>query len=119
MNFPRASGILFHPTSLPGPHGVGNFGPEAFRFVEFLHAAGQKFWQVLPLNPTGYADSPFMSSVSNTAIAPMQDILGLGNEARMNLPGTSCGNWERRMKPGAAAAAIATRLREMGTLSDR
>ncbi|MFZ0898728.1 MAG: 4-alpha-glucanotransferase [Candidatus Sulfotelmatobacter sp.] len=119
MNFPWASGILFHPTSLPGSHGVGDFGPEAVRFVEFLHAAGQKFWQVLPLNPTGYADSPFMSSVSNTAIAPMQDILGLGNEARMNLPGTSGGNWKRRMKPGAAAAEIATRLREMVTLYDR
>ena len=59
MNFPRASGILLHPTSLPGPHGIGDFGPEAYRFVEFLHSAGQKFWQVLPLNPTGYADSPF------------------------------------------------------------
>ncbi len=59
MNFPRSSGILLHPTSLPGPYGVGDFGPEAYRFVDFLHAAGQKLWQVLPLNPTGYADSPF------------------------------------------------------------
>jgi 4-alpha-glucanotransferase len=59
MNFPRSSGILLHPTSLPGPCGVGDFGPEAYRFVDFLHAAGQKLWQVLPLNPTGYADSPF------------------------------------------------------------
>ena len=61
MNLPRASGILLHPTSLPGSHGIGDFGPEAHRYVEFLHAAGQKFWQVLPLNPTGYADSPFQS----------------------------------------------------------
>jgi 4-alpha-glucanotransferase len=59
MNFSRSAGILFHPTSLPGPHGAGDFGPEAYRFVEFLHAAGQKLWQVLPLNPTGYGDSPF------------------------------------------------------------
>ncbi len=59
MNFPRSSGILLHPTSLPGLHGVGDFGPEAYRFVDFLHSAGQKLWQVLPLNPTGYADSPF------------------------------------------------------------
>ncbi len=59
MNFPRSSGVLLHPTSLPGPHGVGDFGPEAYRFVDFLHSAGQKLWQVLPLNPTGYADSPF------------------------------------------------------------
>jgi 4-alpha-glucanotransferase len=59
MNFPRSSGVLLHPTSLPGPHGLGDFGPEAYRFVDFLHSAGQKLWQVLPLNPTGYADSPF------------------------------------------------------------
>lgn len=59
MNFVRSSGILLHPTSLPGSHGVGDFGPEAYRFVDFLHAAGQKLWQVLPLNPTGYGDSPF------------------------------------------------------------
>jgi 4-alpha-glucanotransferase len=61
MNFPRSSGVLLHPTSLPGPYGVGDFGPEAYRFVDFLHSAGQKLWQVLPLNPTGYADSPFQS----------------------------------------------------------
>jgi 4-alpha-glucanotransferase len=61
MNFPRASGVLLHPTSLPGPYGIGDFGPEAYRFVDFLHSAGQKLWQVLPLNPTGYADSPFQS----------------------------------------------------------
>lgn len=59
MRFARSSGILLHPTSLPGPHGVGDFGPDAFHFVDFLQSAGQKLWQVLPLNPTGYGDSPF------------------------------------------------------------
>ena len=59
MDLPRSSGILLHPTSLPGPHGIGDFGPEAYRFIDFLRSAGQKIWQVLPLNPTGYADSPF------------------------------------------------------------
>jgi 4-alpha-glucanotransferase len=59
MRFPRASGILLHPTSLPGPSGIGDFGPSAFAFVDFLKDAGQKLWQVLPLNPTGYGDSPF------------------------------------------------------------
>jgi 4-alpha-glucanotransferase len=59
MQFPRASGILLHPTCLPGPFGIGDFGPEAFAFVDFLKDAGQKLWQVLPLNPTGYGDSPF------------------------------------------------------------
>jgi 4-alpha-glucanotransferase len=59
MRFSRASGILLHPTCLPGPFGVGDFGAEAFAFVDFLKDAGQKLWQVLPLNPTGYGDSPF------------------------------------------------------------
>ena len=59
MRFSRSSGILLHPTSLPGGHGIGDFGPAAYRFIDFLQAAGQKLWQVLPLNPTGYADSPF------------------------------------------------------------
>jgi 4-alpha-glucanotransferase len=59
MRFPRASGILLHPTCLPGASGAGDFGAEAFAFVDFLKDAGQKLWQVLPLNPTGYADSPF------------------------------------------------------------
>jgi 4-alpha-glucanotransferase len=61
MKFPRASGILLHPTSLAGPFGVGDLGPEAYRFVDFLGAAGQRIWQVLPLGPTGYGDSPYQS----------------------------------------------------------
>ena len=59
MTFPRASGILLHPTSLPGRFGIGDLGPEAYRFIDFLATAGQKIWQVLPLGPTGYGDSPY------------------------------------------------------------
>ncbi len=59
MSFPRSSGILLHPTSLPGPYGIGDLGPEAYKFVDFLVAAGQSLWQVLPLGPTGYGDSPY------------------------------------------------------------
>jgi|GEM_PF-10051 len=59
MNFPRSSGILLHPTSLPGDFGVGDLGPEAYKFVDFLVSAGQGLWQVLPLGPTGYGDSPY------------------------------------------------------------
>ncbi len=55
----RASGILLHPTSLPGPHGIGDLGPEAYRWINFLHRSGCQFWQVLPLGPTGYGDSPY------------------------------------------------------------
>ncbi|HMS10833.1 MAG TPA: 4-alpha-glucanotransferase, partial [Pyrinomonadaceae bacterium] len=59
MKFPRASGILLHPTSLPGDYGIGDLGPEAYSFVNFLEAAGQTYWQILPLGPTGYGDSPY------------------------------------------------------------
>ena len=55
----RTSGILLHPTSLPGPHGIGDLGAAAWRFVDFLAASGQGLWQVLPLGPTGYRDSPY------------------------------------------------------------
>lgn len=61
MKFPRASGILLHPTSLPGPSGVGDLGPEARRFVDFLRQSGQRLWQMLPLGPTGYGNSPYQS----------------------------------------------------------
>ena len=65
MRFSRSSGILLHPTCLPGSFGVGDFGPTAFVFVDFLKDAGQKLWQVLPLNPTGYGDSPFQCFSAN------------------------------------------------------
>jgi 4-alpha-glucanotransferase len=59
VKFPRCSGILLHFTSLPGRFGIGDFGPCAYEFADFLSASGVKLWQVLPLNPTGYADSPY------------------------------------------------------------
>ncbi|MGD8398307.1 MAG: 4-alpha-glucanotransferase [Anaerolineae bacterium] len=59
MKFPRASGILMHPTSLPGRFGIGDLGDPAYRFVDFLASAGQTYWQILPLSPTGYGDSPY------------------------------------------------------------
>ena len=59
MEFPRASGILLHPTSLPSSYGIGDLGPEAYAFADFLLNAGQSLWQVLPLGPTGVGDSPY------------------------------------------------------------
>jgi 4-alpha-glucanotransferase len=55
----RGAGILLHPTSLPGPYGIGDVGPAAYAWVDALARAGQMWWQVLPLGPTGYADSPY------------------------------------------------------------
>jgi len=59
MDFTRCSGVLLHPTSLPGPHGIGDLGSQAYRWIDWLSAAGCKLWQVLPLGPTGYGDSPY------------------------------------------------------------
>src|SRR5690242_6040446 len=55
----RSSGVLLHPTSLPGSFGIGEFNQHAYHFVDFLASTGQKLWQVLPLGPTGYGDSPY------------------------------------------------------------
>jgi 4-alpha-glucanotransferase len=59
MKFKRSSGIILHPTSLPGPYGIGDIGPEAHRWIDFLAETGCSIWQVLPLGPTGYGDSPY------------------------------------------------------------
>jgi 4-alpha-glucanotransferase len=59
--FPRSSGILLHPTSLPGRFGIGDLGENAYRFVDWLAEAGQSVWQILPLGPTSYGDSPYQT----------------------------------------------------------
>ena len=55
----RSSGILLHPTSLPGPYGIGDIGPAAYQWIDLLARAKQTWWQILPLGPTGYGDSPY------------------------------------------------------------
>src|SRR6266852_6678442 len=55
----RASGVLLHPPSLPGAHGCGDLGFEAHEFVAWLHGAGQRWWQMLPVGPVGYGNSPY------------------------------------------------------------
>jgi 4-alpha-glucanotransferase len=59
MKFKRASGILLHPTCLPGPYGIGDLGPAAYAWVDWLAGSGCTLWQVLPLGPTGFGDSPY------------------------------------------------------------
>src|SRR3954467_5234040 len=68
--FERKSGILLHPTSLPSRGGIGDLGPEAHAFVDFLHDAGQGLWQILPLNPVGLGNSPY-SAISAFAGNPL------------------------------------------------
>src|SRR5262245_47022420 len=57
----RAAGVLLHPTSLPGPFGIGDLGPAASSWIDALAKAGQTCWQMLPVGPTGYGDSPYQS----------------------------------------------------------
>ena len=59
----RTSGILMHITSLPSAGGIGTLGKEAFAFADFLQASGVHIWQVLPIGPTGYGESPYQSTV--------------------------------------------------------
>src|SRR5260370_25708427 len=70
MSFGRASGILLHPTSLPSRGGIGDFGPAAYQFVDFLARARQGIWQVLPLGPIGFGKSPY-SAASALAGTPL------------------------------------------------
>ena len=82
--FPRASGVLLHITSLPGPHGSGDFGPDAYYFVDWLVGAGQSLWQILPLGGIGLGNSPYMSS---SAFAGNVLMIDLGELARQGLLG--------------------------------
>jgi 4-alpha-glucanotransferase len=81
MRFARSSGILLHPSSLPGPWGIGDLGPAAYQFVDFLAASGQSLWQILPLGPTGYGDSPyqaFSASAGNPLLVSLDQLIRRG-----------------------------------------
>lgn len=71
MPFERSSGIVLHPTSLPGQFGIGDLGQGAYEFIDFLERSGQKLWQVLPLGPTGYEHSPYTMNFSAFAGNPL------------------------------------------------
>jgi len=78
----RSAGILLHPTSLPGPHGIGDLGEESYRFVDFLRDTRQTIWQVLPLGPTGYGDSPYASFstfAGNPLLIDLDRLLDVGD----------------------------------------
>jgi 4-alpha-glucanotransferase len=77
VRLPRRSGILLHPTSLPGRYGIGDLGHEAYRFVDVLVAAQQSLWQILPLGPTAYGNSPYqcLSAVAGNPLLISPDLL--------------------------------------------
>lgn len=91
MQFPRAAGILLHPTSLPSPGGIGDMGPDAFRFIRWLADAGMKIWQVLPLGPTGYGDSPYQCFSSFA-----------GNPLLIHVPEQARAHFGHDMEPNSA-----------------
>ena len=81
MELKRSGGTLLHPSSLPGPYGIGDFGKHAFSFIDFLYESGQKLWQILPLGPTGYGDSPyscFSAFAGNPLLINPDDLLDKG-----------------------------------------
>lgn len=74
--YPRSSGVLLHPTSLPGAYGIGDLGDAAYRFVDWLVEHGQSVWQILPLGPTSYGDSPYQTL---SAFAGNPNLISLGH----------------------------------------
>jgi 4-alpha-glucanotransferase len=92
MPFPRATGILLHPTSLPSRSGIGDFGPAAYEFVDFLANARQSLWQLLPLGPLGYGFSPYSSTsafAGNPLLISLERLAEYGWLERSHLSGHS------------------------------
>ena len=94
MELKRSSGVLLHITSLPVNEGIGTLGKPAFEFVNWLKAAGQKYWQVLPIHPTGYADSPYQSPsafAGNPLLIDLWELVELGLLAPDDIKGREYG----------------------------
>ena len=111
MTFPRASGILLHPTSLPSPFGIGDLGDEAYAFADllvarkYLHTSGEDIhWDFI---------RAVFASMADTAIIPLQDLLGLGTEGRMNLPNSTEDNWSWRFAKEDLTDIHGERLRDL------
>ena len=104
----RASGLLLHVTSLPSRFGIGDVGRVAITWINQVSEAGQSGWQALPLGPT-----------AALAIAPLQDLLNLGAEGRMNVPGRAEGNWSWRCTEELLPAADFHALRDLTRSSNR
>ena len=89
----RESGILMHITSLPGPYGIGTMGKQAFAFVDFLRASGQAYWQILPLTPTGYGDSPYQSCSTYAGNYYLIDLPTLAEEGLLQYDELNAVHW--------------------------
>ena len=99
----RKSGILMHITSLPGPYGIGSMGKCAYDFVDFLVSAGQAYWQILPLSPTGYGDSPyqaFSAFAGNHYLIDLDQLIDMGLLKREEVESICWGSDENRVDFG-------------------
>lgn len=108
----RSSGILLHPTSSRSRFGIGDLGPEAYKFIDFLVEAGQTLWQVLPLGPTGYGDSPYASYsafAGNTLLISPERLVDEGLLDHGDLEETPVGpvdyGWAHQLKDKILASA--------------
>ena len=89
----RKSGILMHLSSLPGPYGIGTMGKSAYEFVDFLEKAGQAYWQILPLSPTGYGNSPYQSFSTYAGSPYLIDLDTLVEEGLLKREEITSDNW--------------------------
>ena len=100
----RESGILMHISSLPGPYGIGSMGKNAFEFADFLKKSGQKVWQILPLSPTGYGDSPYQSCsafAGNHYLIDLETLIDGGLLEKQEAESFFWGNNEEKVDFGA------------------
>jgi 4-alpha-glucanotransferase len=109
----REAGILLHVTSLPGPHGIGDLGSGAYRFVDFLQAAGQRLWQILPLTPLGHGNSPYASPSAMAGNPLMISLEGLAEDGLLSREdlATEHGFSAERVDYGAVTGFKMDRLR--------
>src|SRR6056297_2721177 len=109
----RRSGILLHPTSLSGPQPLGSLGEDAYKFIDWLVAAGQSVWQVLPLGPTGYGDCPYScysAFAGNPLLIDLQQLANLGDLAPTDLPPVASAS--ERADFAAASEQVQHRLQQ-------
>ena len=109
----RTSGVLLPVFSLPSPHGIGCFSKEAYEWVDFLKLAGQQYWQILPLGPTSYGDSPYQSFstyAGNPYFIDLEELVEAGFLTRKEVEACECGKAARDIDFG--------KLYEKPTLGD-
>ena len=118
MTSSRRSGILLHPTSLPGPFGSGDLGESAYHFVDWLHTAGQRLWQVLPLGGIGPGNSPYMSSSAFAGNVLLVDIASPGAEPEVSVHRVGVHRWIRLERTLSVSSDLDRLLQELGGLDE-